>query len=157
MGRSWRERVRQLSPLVLVTVGVVAVGLLLVPHLVVVRLVFVRPPVGDVSGVVGNTWDVSLAVATFGSFLLAIFNYYRPPDDEQSQPMVSGDNNDVDEQSQMLVSGNDNDITINVGIERTDLLSEESDTPRDHGSDGMDEVGVGDTRAESDDDPIDEP
>ena len=158
MSRSRWALVRRVSPLALLTIGVVAVGLLLAARLVAVRVVVVHPPLGDVSGTVGTVWDVSLGVATFGSFALAVSNYRRPRDnDTEDQTIVSGDNNDVDEQNQMVVSGDNNDVTVNIDAESVGTLLDKSGTSGDDTPDEMDEGTATDARSEVDDSSTEKP
>lgn len=86
------------STSVLLVLGATGSILLILSFIIEIRIIFENPPFGDVTGFLGGVWSLLLAVATLGSFALAVHNYRR--DDDPSGPSmefrVSGRRNDVD-------------------------------------------------------------
>ncbi|MFD1572214.1 hypothetical protein [Halorubrum laminariae] len=86
------------STSVLLALGATGLLLLILSFIIEVQIIFENPPFGDVTGFLGGIWSLLLAIATLGSFALAVHNYRH--DDDPSGPSmqfsVRGRNNDVD-------------------------------------------------------------
>ncbi|WP_436930115.1 hypothetical protein [Halosimplex halobium] len=90
---------RRISPRVLLLGGLVGVALLVASLLVEVRVVVTSPDLGDVTGVLRTLWRTLLAIATLGSFLLAVRNA-RDDGTSSDSPArtfeIKGENHDID-------------------------------------------------------------
>lgn len=107
------------SPSVLITLGTVGLILLILSFIVEVRIIFEYPAFGDITGVVRVLWNLILAIATLGSFALAVHNYRR--DDDSSGPST-----------RFSVRGRNHDIDFHVHIGEPD----ESSEPAQHQEEG---------------------
>jgi hypothetical protein len=87
------------SPWTLLLVGSLTTILLMVSFFVEIRVLITSPNYGDVTGMVRTTLRVLLAVATFGSFCLGIYNLLAD-DGHSGGPVntfeIKGDNHDID-------------------------------------------------------------
>lgn len=86
------------SPYALLALGTAGLILLILTFIIEVRIIFEDPAFGDITGLLRSLWSLILAVATLGSFALAVHSYRR--DDDPSGPStqfsVRGRNHDID-------------------------------------------------------------
>lgn len=90
---------RKLSPRTLVLAGSIGIALLTLSVFVEVRIVVVTPDFGEVTGLVHFVWQISIGLATIGSFLFAIDNARRgesSPEGPARHFEIKGRNHDID-------------------------------------------------------------
>jgi len=90
---------RRYSSRTFALLGGVGLLLLFASVLIEVRIVVDRPHLGDVSAVLGAIWQLSIGLATLGSFLLAGYNHVRsggPSDGTVRALEIRGRNHDID-------------------------------------------------------------
>lgn len=99
------------SPYALLALGTAGLILLCLTFIIEVRIIFENPAFGDITGSLRSLWSLILAVATLGSFALAVHSYRR--DDDPSGPST-----------QFSVRGRNHDIDFHVHIGESDESNE---------------------------------
>ncbi|WP_157884850.1 hypothetical protein [Halorubrum aethiopicum] len=107
------------SPGSLLVLGTVGFILLILTFIIEVRIIFENPAFGDITDVFRVFWSLILAVATLGSFALAVHSYRR--DDDPSGPPT-----------QFSVRGRNHDIDFHVHIGESDDSGESEQPQEEH-------------------------
>lgn len=97
-----------------------------------VRIIVTNPNIGDVTEILRTGWRALLAVATVGSFLLAVYNASTddtPSDGPASTFEIKGENHDIDVHLHGMDAPDREEQPAQEGNERTDESIESGDDP----------------------------
>jgi len=130
------------SPTTLLALGIGGVILLVIGLVIEVRIIVENPAYGDVTDVVRGIWNLSIALATLGSFVLAVYNYRRDDDTDgpPTQFSVRGENHDIDFHLHM---GESNASSESVHQHDDDTADEGPEGESEPVSDDSDEISDG--------------